>query len=171
MSSSMLRYTRFRMGSDRQLRLWDREGQPRTGPIACERKVDIVENGGLEEVQHGIADQVRWATDAGAARGRDPHMPREDQGEEADALSRPGARPPDRLEPAIRVNFADGDVSIYAADGTWLACEDTFDEAMREAELVVDAWRNGAVWAQHEVEVARGHLRKHFPEIAAQYGL
>jgi len=171
MSRSMLRYTGFRMGSDHQLGLWDRDGQPRTGFIACERKVDIVRNDGLEEVQHGIADQVRSTTDAGATCGRDPHMPREDRADESDLLPRPDVRPPDRLVPAIRVNFADGDVSIYAADGTWLACEDTFEDAVREAELVVDAWHNGAVWAQHEVEVARGHLQKHFPEIAARYGL
>jgi len=165
------RHTRFRMSPDRQLRLWRQEGQPRTTSIAAEGTVDFTDKSGLEEMRQGVADQVRSTTDADTTCSREAHIPREDQAEEADPLPRPGGRPPDRLEPAIRVNFADGDVSIYAADGTWLACEDTFDDAMREAELVVDAWRNGAVWAQHEVEVAHGHLQKHFPEIAARYGL
>jgi len=159
------------MTARRQLELWDTEGQPRTTLVPSKRTVDFIDDSSLEEMREGVVDQVRSATNGHLQSARDRHIPREDEAGDADALARPGVRPPDRLEPAIRLNFADGEVSIYAADGTWLACEDSFDEAMHEAELVVDAWRNGAVWAQHEVEVARGHLQNHFPEIAAQYGL
>ena len=48
--------------------------------------------------------------------------------------------------------------SIYLKDGTWLANEDTVEEALEEARHVVKAWLNGATWAHTAVEAGRGHL-------------
>ena len=44
----------------------------------------------------------------------------------------------------IEVHHGDGDVGIYDGEGTFLACEEGRDEAMREAEFAITAYRHGA---------------------------
>lgn len=62
-----------------------------------------------------------------------------------------------------------GEVSIYLKDGTWLANEDTAEEALREARFVLEAFFNGVGWARDEIAAGRGHLQQHFPELAAEH--
>jgi len=70
----------------------------------------------------------------------------------------------------IELRHGDGDVSIYDRAGTFLACEEGRDAAVKEARFVVTAFVNGARWAVAELAVCREHLQRHFPEIARTHG-
>ena len=70
----------------------------------------------------------------------------------------------------IEVHHGDGDVGIYDGEGTFLACEEGRDKAMREAEFVITAYVNCARWAVHELAAGRGHLQRYFSEIATRHG-
>lgn len=70
----------------------------------------------------------------------------------------------------IELRHGDGDVSIYDRAGNWLACEEGTEAAVKEAHFVVTALINGARWALAELAPGRGHLARHFPEIARRYG-
>ena len=70
----------------------------------------------------------------------------------------------------IELRHGDGDVSIYDRAGNWLACEEGREAAVKEAHFVVTAFVNGARWALGELTAGRGHLQRHFPQIARKYG-
>lgn len=71
----------------------------------------------------------------------------------------------------IEITFSDGDVVICACDGTWLACEETVEEARKQAAFLLSAYANGAFWAELEIPRYRGHLQRCFPEIFARHGM
>ena len=69
----------------------------------------------------------------------------------------------------IELRHGDGDVAIYDRAGNWLACEEGREAAVKDAHFVVTALINGARWALSELAPGRGHLQRHFPEIARKY--
>ena len=47
-----------------------------------------------------------------------------------------------------------------------MATEDDLEQAWYEADFKLTAHRNGACWAGPEIDAGRGHLEKHFPDVA-----